>query len=474
MSVETAVDNYQASEKKSCVQEGYLPVPLKSVPPQSLKGLEVYIYASPTYSLYKSVGLKFEIKDHERLIAAGTEYVYIAVKDHNNYFEAIENSLHDIIDDKKIALRKKCEVLYATILALANELSHSKPTKPVVNKIRKVTENSVKLVLKNPSAFRHLFSISNHDFYTATHSTNVSIMLVSFACNIGITDPHILKEIGTGALLHDTGKIFIPQDLLNFEEKLNEQQVSVIRSHVEKGAMHLRAYSDLPEEVIRMTEEHHERMDGTGYPKQLRTKQISVYGRMLAIIDSFEAMTSVRPYRETCMSIEQAMDIINDMAPSQLDETIVESFCRFIESNLLNQNENITPNVDYNILKALGLAEKDKENPSGRKHIRFYFRVRSSLQIVRRRDNKFLLSPEHLIIAHNISQSGIGFLCTREYNHDDIIRITINSHKDNKKITYLAKIVRCLDHADGWFTLGAQFIEEKSAEHIHDTHSSLK
>ncbi len=474
MPVETAVDNLQLTENKSCIQEGYLPVPLKSVPPQSLKGLEVYIFASPSYSLYKSIGLKFEIKDHERLIEAGTDYVYIAVKDHNNYFAAIENSLNNIINDKKIALRKKCEILYATTLALANEISRSNPTKKVVNQIRKVTENSVKLVLKNPSAFRHLFSISNHDFFTATHSTNVSVMLLSFACNIGISEPQILKEIGTGALLHDTGKIFIPQDLLNYKEKLNEEQLATIRSHVEKGAMHLRAYSDLSEEIIRMTEEHHERMDGTGYPKRLRTKQISVYGRMLAIVDSFEAMTSVRPYREGCMSVEQAMDMINDMAPSQLDEKIVESFCRFIESNLLSQNEEITPNIDYGILKALGLAEKDKENPSGRRHRRFYFRVRSSLQIVRRKDNRFLLSPEHLIIAHNISQSGIGFLCTREYNHDDIIRITINIHKDNKKITFLAKIVRCLDHADGWFTLGAQFIEEKSSENIHDIHSSLR
>ena len=474
MAVDIAIDNSQVTEKTSCIQEGYLPVPLKSVPPQSLEGLEVYISTSPGYSLYKSTGLKFEIKDHQRLLDAGTEYVYIAVKDHNDYYNAIEKSLNDIIDDKRLALRKKCEVLYATTLALANEITSVKPDKNKVNKARKVTESSVKLVLKNPSAFRHLFSISNHDFFTATHSTNVSIMLVSFACNIGIKDPNILKELGTGALLHDTGKIFIPTDLLNYKEKLEDQQLEVIRSHVEKGSMHLRAYTDLSEEVIRMTEEHHERMDGTGYPRQLRTRQISVYGRMLAIVDSFEAMTSVRPYRNNCMSVEQAMDIINDMAPSQLDETIVEPFSRFIESNLLNNSDDIGQNVDYSILKALGLTEKDKDNPSGRKHKRFYFRVRSSLQIVRRRDNRFLLSPEHLIIAHNISQSGIGFLCTRVYNQDDIIRISIESQKEKKKITYLAKIVRCLDHADGWFTLGAKFIEEKSAEHINDIHSSLR
>ena len=474
MPVQAVMDNNQSTDNKSCVQQGYLPVPLNSVPAESLKGLEVYIYTYPKYNLYKSIGLKFEIKDHQRLINAGTDYVYIAFKDHNDYYNAVDNSLNTIIDDKKIALRKKCEILYATTLALASEITNQKPCQANVDKAQKVIDSTVKLILKNPSAFRHLFAISNHDFYTATHSTNVCVMLTCFASSIGINDQNVLKDIGIGALLHDSGKIFVPGEILNYEEKLNEEQLEIVKSHAEKGGMHLRAFTDLPEEVVRMSEEHHERIDGTGYPRQLRGKQISVFGRMLAIVDTFEAMTSMRPYRDSCMSVEQAIDMISDMAPSQLDEKIVEPFCSFVENSLLNDQEHSQQNIDTNILNALGLVNKDKNNPSGRKHKRFYFRVRSSLQIVRRKENQFHLSPEHLIIAHNISQSGIGILCTREYNSGDIIRVSIINQKDNKKITYLAKIVRCLDHADGWYTLGAQFIEEKSAEHVHDIHTNLR
>ncbi len=455
------------------MQEGFLPVPIASVPPESLCGLEIFIYTAPTYNLYKSSGLEFGIKDYQRLLNAGTQYVYIEIKNHQRYYDAIESSLADIIKDKSIAIEKKCEILYATTLALSHELTSSAPETDTITKAHKHTRNTIDLILANPHSFGHLFNISNHDFYTATHSSNVSIMLVSFAHKIGIKDPELLNQIGTGGLLHDVGKIFVPKELLNNSEKLTNEEFELIKGHVQKGVEHLIAKADLSDIVIKIVAEHHERVNGSGYPEHLTGDDISIYGKMIAIIDMFEAMTSVRPYREIAIPTAQAMNFISEMAPEQLDLRIVNSFDNFMKSEVMGID--IEDNGDnLAIMEALCLSDSKTVNISGRRHKRFYFRARSSVQSVMKINNTLSFGEEHSIIAHNISQSGIGILSSHKYSVGQYICITIQLPNKKKEIKYFAAIRRVVDHADGWFTVGAEFLKEQSTEQVMKVIENLK
>ncbi len=464
----------QTHNKKSCVQEGFLPVPLASVPPDSLNGLEVYISTSPSYSLYKSSDLKFCAKDYERLINAGTEYVYIATKDHQKYYNAIEDSLSDIVKDKTIALNKKCEILYATTIALTKELSSAPIEAKNINKAVKHTESTISLVLKNPKAFHHLFNISNHDFYTATHVSNVSIMLVTFAHKIGVNDTQILNDLGTGGLLHDVGKVFVPQELLNCTEKLTQEEFEIIKSHVKKGVIYLEENADLSEISLKLVAEHHEKMDGSGYPYGLEGENISPQGRLIAAVDMFEAMTSVRPYRDSGIPTEQAMEMIRNMAPEQLDEKIVCSFMQFVENSISGNDTQQSEQSDFQVLAALGIMEGGIKNPSGRRHERYFFRVKSTIRTVFHQNNTIYYGPEHNIIMHNISQSGIGILSYRKFDEGQFINIGIKIPGKDSEEHYFAKVVRIIDHADGWYTLGAEFVKMKSAEQIMDIYTQLK
>ena len=472
---ETAlVEEALTPAKRSCVQEGFLPVPLASVPPDSLNGLEVYIATYPTYNLYKSKDLKFGTRDYSRLIDAGTSCVYITIKDHQKYYNAIEDSLSDIVSNKTIALNKKCEVLYATTIALTRELTSAPPEGKDIKKAVKLTENTINLVLKNPNAFQHLFNISNHDFYTATHASNVSIMLVSFAQKIGISDPAILNDLGTGGLLHDVGKVFVPTELLNSKERLSDDDFIIIKDHVSKGLRQLEEHADLSDFIMKLVAEHHEKMDGTGYPKGLRGEEISPQGRLIAAVDMFEAMTSVRPYRDTGMPISQAMDLIQDMAPEKLDQQIVNSFVQFIESSTNGNNCEISDQADMQILEALGINDNCLKNPSGRRHERYFFRVKTQIKLLYHKDKSLTYGNEYKVITHNISQSGVGFLSHRRFEKGQYVSLSITLPSQNKDINYFAKIVRVIDHADGWFTIGAEFVKMKSAEIIRDIYDELK
>ena len=457
MEISEAQENNRVKEKKSCVQEGFLPVPISSVPPESLAGLEIFIHTPPTYNLYKSTGLDFGVKDYHRLIEAGTKYVYIETKNHQRYYDAIENTLSEIVNDKYIATERKCEILYATTLALTQELTSSPPDSKTINKAERLTKNTVDLVLKNQKAFGHLFNMSNHDFYTATHTSNVSVMLVAFASKIGIKDSALLNELGTGSLLHDVGKIFVPQELLNKSEKLTDREFDIIKSHVAKGVEHLTKQGTLSNTAIKLIAEHHEKLDGKGYPNALAGEDISIYGRMITIVDMFEAMTSVRPYRSTAMSSEKAMSIISEMAPAQLDQRIVNSFDSFIElSTTGNTTQQCTD--DDMILEALGIKKFNDTNPSGRRHKRFYFRTRCTMQIISKLNGKIIYGPEIHAIAHNISQSGIGILSSQKYKENMFVCVKINVPRQKTEIKFFAEIRRVDDHSDGWFTIGAEFL----------------
>ncbi|MBN2844274.1 MAG: HD domain-containing protein, partial [Sedimentisphaerales bacterium] len=387
--------------------------------------------------------------------------------------DAIENALAGIIDNKNIALECKCEILYATTLALTQELTSELPDATTLNKVDKLTQNTINLVLKDQEAFGHLFNISNHDFYTATHASNVSIMLLSYAGKIGIKDTKTLNDLGTGALLHDIGKIFVPQQLLNTSEQLSKSDFQIIQNHVAKGVEHLQQFSSLSDIVIKLIAEHHEKLNGKGYPNGLAGDEISIYGRIITIIDMFEAMTSVRPYRNSALPVEQAMDLIRDMAPEQLDENIVNSFTNFIDSTLYNMKSD-SQAQDELILQAMGIETTTEDLPFGRRHQRYFFRARSTLRTVNKVGNKVELGPEHMIIVHDISQSGLGLLSNRQYLIDQIICVVMNIPQQKKEMKYLASVKRAIDHGDGWYTIGAELLKSQTQQQVIDIFEALK
>lgn len=133
-----------------------------------------------------------------------------------------------------------------------------------------------------------------------------------------------LVELELAGLYHDIGKISIPDSILNKPGKLTEEEFEVIKTHTEVGYQILRAadeYSDLAEHAL----SHHERWDGTGYPRGLKAEQIPLFSRIISIADSYEAMTADRPYRKA-MNQEIAIEEIIRCSGSQFDPKIANIF----------------------------------------------------------------------------------------------------------------------------------------------------
>ena len=151
-------------------------------------------------------------------------------------------------------------------------------------------------VLRHPGALISLARLKSADDYTYLHSVAVCALMVALARQLGLDEP-TTRELGMAGLLHDLGKAVIPLEILNKPGKLTDEEFTIIKSHPGEGHRMLvegAGVGDVPLDVVL---HHHEKMDGSGYPQRLKADQISLFARMGAVCDVYDAVTSNRPYK---------------------------------------------------------------------------------------------------------------------------------------------------------------------------------
>jgi len=174
-------------------------------------------------------------------------------------------------------------------------------------------------------------AVDAKDHYTYGHSRKVNIYAVVLAEALGLPSDEV-SRISTSALLHDIGKIGVPDSILNKKEELNEDEWESIKSHPRLGANIVGNVHDLAPCVGSILY-HHEKWDGTGYPDGLRGKTIPLGARILSVADAFAAMASARPYREA-VADDQALERLKEGAGTQFDPELVALFIEEVEAGL--------------------------------------------------------------------------------------------------------------------------------------------
>jgi HD-GYP domain-containing protein (c-di-GMP phosphodiesterase class II) len=452
--------SHNQTETNLCSRAGYLPVPLRCVPPESLAQLNIYLAKENDYCLYRSTGLHFSPKDTQRLLESNVEFVYVSTRDHEVYYQTMEKAIKDIVADPHLEKEKKAEILYSTSVELLNQMLSAPPDAEDIDRATQLARTTVDFILKDNACFDRLFEAFSHDFYTATHMVNVCGLSIALAQKMGLTDHGSMSELGTGALLHDVGKIFISPEILNSEKPLTEHQREVVQSHVARGCEHLFSVCDLPRPVMAIVSQHHERMDGSGYPQRLKNDKIAPFAKLVALADTFDAMTSVRPYRAKAFSVEEALDEIEKNTPEKFDPDVTHAFFSLIQRVVdakpdpKNQKKNTSSFTMGNF------------NLSGPRHTMYYFRIPVSVRNIAKIGGKLTLGPTETLIAHRISCSQIGLLSSHPFSLKQNIHISAPQFDQIQLAKLVAIVTDCQDHGDGWFSIDAQFAKPQPAEII--------
>jgi putative two-component system response regulator len=168
-------------------------------------------------------------------------------------------------------------------------------------------------------------AIEARDGYTEAHTERVSARAVALGARLGLPEP-VLTVLHHGGMLHDVGKIGIPEAILGKPSHLTAEEFALMREHPLKGVEICRPLrSRMIAEALPIIRHHHERVDGRGYPDGLRGDEIPLVARIMAISDAYDAMTSDRPYRQG-MPPEQALEVLRAGAGTQWDRELVEEF----------------------------------------------------------------------------------------------------------------------------------------------------
>lgn len=186
---------------------------------------------------------------------------------------------------------------------------------------------TVASILQSPDAFLWLIQLKNSDEYTAQHSLNVCVLSIVLGRHINMSDDN-LRNVGLCGLMHDMGKMLVPDHILNKPGRLEPDEMEIMRGHTTKGYELLKASENMYPGAIKTALMHHEMLNGKGYPNRASHHDIPLFTRMVTIADIYDAITSDRVYQKGKTHLE-ATSIMADMSGDNLEARLVT---KFIES----------------------------------------------------------------------------------------------------------------------------------------------
>ncbi len=197
-----------------------------------------------------------------------------------------------------------------------------------LKRVKRAVQGIVDAILTDAASLIGLTTLREFDEYTFVHSVNVSILSVALGRRLGLTKPQLL-DLGLAALLHDMGKSRIPLDLLNKRGSLDEREREILQTHTWQGVLSMFAMptgSARPWRAMTTAYEHHMRIDLTGYPKPLRTRRLTLYSKIIAVADGFDAATTTRVYQDVPWTPADVLRGMRDNTRLGLDPVVVKAF----------------------------------------------------------------------------------------------------------------------------------------------------
>jgi HD-GYP domain-containing protein (c-di-GMP phosphodiesterase class II) len=219
-----------------------------------------------------------------------------------------------------IKIREKAESVLEEVFAevLAGR-------KPDIAAARHVSEEMVESAMRNADALPVVAKVREREKYLRARSLNVSSLMIAFSKFLGI-DPHEMVEIATGSLLHDIGMLKVSEQILESGRKLTAEEFNEVKKHVAYSYDMLLGTPGVSKTILQVAALHHERQDGSGYPRGLRGEQIPPVVRMIGIVDIYDAITTPRAYGEKIQLTQANKKLLEIASLEQIDEKLTQAF----------------------------------------------------------------------------------------------------------------------------------------------------
>ncbi len=309
---------------------GFLPIAIQSIDARILD-MDLYLKSPDTgaFVLYRGVGVEFAASDRRRLIKQGVKHVYVPIQQHRIYRSALMERLDRTFHDSQTSRSQRTHLVRVSCVRMLEDLLLFPYQNVRIALVEDLSNRFAEWAADDNGDLCRLFDFSAHSFDIVTHLVNVGVGCGLLIREMQPDEPEQHAAFIQGALLHDIGKRHIPSRTLQKEGHLKPGEWELIHKHPELGNAELQAQAGIPLTVLAMVRDHHERLDGLGYPKGVVGAQLGFAARVCSVVDVFDAICSARPHRGPTSPLE-ALRIMEEGAGTQLDADVLRAWAQLV------------------------------------------------------------------------------------------------------------------------------------------------
>jgi putative nucleotidyltransferase with HDIG domain len=307
----------------------YFAVPIHTYKEGDVIDQPLYFLYEGQYILFQEKGRRWVQDDSTKLENFGISELYTKFDHESQWHEFMDNKMQLLLDEPQMSVQEKARIVYMTSVSSANAVFQNPKSPEAAQRSVSFVKHCIDYLNQDSSAFYELFSTSAQNMAEHSHGLHVAAYSVTLAKHLGHKEEKDLLALGVGAVLHDIGKTKIDRALLEKPGKPTREEMELLKKHTTFGyeiANHHSVF--VPDLARKIVWQHHERIDGSGYPKGL--VNIPIFSQIVGIVDVFDAMTSHRPYKAQTRSVDTLMEMLQ-MNKGGFDRNLLIAFIEMMK-----------------------------------------------------------------------------------------------------------------------------------------------
>ncbi len=298
-----------------------VPIAVVTLRPMSRMGIDVFMRADERAPplLYRASDYEFAPDDVDRLLSSGVRTLYIESGALPRYQKYLVENLESLVQDDRVEPESRFQILQDFAGPLLDNAFRTIKIDRALKAANQVGGHIVTLLADGTLLPEQLFEVMRHDYATYIHVVNVATYAVMLANALSVSRRDELEKIAVGALLHDVGKRHVDPSIVRKRGLLSGPEREIMRRHPHTGFVELRREGSLDWDQLMMVYQHHEQVDGGGYPVGVLGDEILWQARLCSVVDVFDAMSCCRPYRQP-MAVPTVLTYLQDHSGVVFDE----------------------------------------------------------------------------------------------------------------------------------------------------------
>lgn len=415
--------------------------------------------------LYREAGVGLSQPDFERLRSSGVSFLYMLDKDLEQCTSVLEAKLAGLLASPHVPPEEKARLVHKVGTTIARDLTHGPVGSDDLDRATQIMDNVIGAVLNDPAVAANMLMMAGHERSTASHMFVVSALAIMLGAEVFGSDYEILKGLGMAGMMHDLGKLGISQEILNSPTPLSPSQLQLIHQHPIESVRLLGDDPHVSPAVRQMILQHHERMDGKGYPLGTSGNELLPGSRILSIVDSFHAMIGHRAYRRP-LTPKDASRTLNAQAGRQFDQDMLARWNELFERCWV-QGEPMA--LQLPAFEADEASSRHEHSPPGKRRNvfgarpkRYDCKARVMVRCVYagRLHDATCAPDEFFASVHDVSPGGLCIYSSHPMYRGEVVHVQVNKGAETTWIR--GTVAWCRQHDDAIYKTGLKFLRHIS------------